>query len=247
MKKGDLVVERQVDEAIKQKRTRFKIYKALNNESKSNEVEKAKATYNEAKLLAKSGVWNARTEAEKDKFANILPNDGNIFKIAKQLDRTNQNVVGEKGIKNDAGELSLSDEKMNAWVEHCARLLHVEFEWPSDLILPEAAPVEGPAPPVTLDIIWKALRKMKRGNSAGLSGVIGEMLKAPGEEGITILRHLTEKAFSEGVTPMDWEESYIINLHKGKGDALDPLGHPHRRMRSTASTVIGVSILQIKL
>jgi hypothetical protein len=37
------------DEAIKQKRTRFKTYKALNNEKKSNEVEKAKAAYNEAK------------------------------------------------------------------------------------------------------------------------------------------------------------------------------------------------------
>jgi hypothetical protein len=36
-----------------------------------------------------------------------------------------------------------------------------------------------------------------------------------------MLRHLTEKAFSEGVTPRDWEESCIINLYKGKGDALD--------------------------
>jgi hypothetical protein len=99
----------------------------------------------------------------------------------------------------------------------------VEFEWPSDL-LPEDAPVEGPAPPVTpvtLDIICKALRKMKRGTAAGLSGVIAEMLKASGEEGITMLRHLIEKAFSEGVTPRDWEESCIINLYKGKGDVLD--------------------------
>jgi hypothetical protein len=36
-----------------------------------------------------------------------------------------------------------------------------------------------------------------------------------------MLRHLTEKAFSEGVTPRDWEESCIINLYKDKGDALD--------------------------
>jgi hypothetical protein len=45
-----------VDEAIKQKRTHFKTYKALGNESKSNEVEKANAAYNEAKRLAKSEV-----------------------------------------------------------------------------------------------------------------------------------------------------------------------------------------------
>jgi hypothetical protein len=62
---------------------------------------------------------------------------------------------------------------------------------------------------------------MKRGKAASPSGVTAEMLKASGEEGITMLRHLTEKAFSEGVTPRDWEESYIINLYKGKGNALD--------------------------
>ena len=88
-----------VDEAFKQKRTRFKIYKALDNESKSNEVEKAKAAYTEAK----SEVWKVRTEAEKDKFANILPNNGSIFKIAKQMDRANQDVLGEKCIESKMG------------------------------------------------------------------------------------------------------------------------------------------------
>jgi hypothetical protein len=124
-------------------------------------------------------------------------------------------------MKNDTGELSLShEEKMKYWVEHYARLLHVEFEWPSDLLF-EAAPVEGPAPPEILDIICKALRKMKRGKATVPSGVIAEMLKASGEEDITMLRHLTEKAVSEGVTPRDWEESCIINMYKGKGDALE--------------------------
>ena len=64
-------------------------------------------------------------------------------------------------IKNRELPVSLNDEKMKTWVEHYARLLQVEFEWPSDL-LPEAAPVEGPVPPVTMDIICKALHKMKR-------------------------------------------------------------------------------------
>ena len=124
-------------------------------------------------------------------------------------------------IKNGELPVSLSDEeKMKAWAEHYARLLHVEFEWPSDL-LPEAAPLEGPAPPVTMNIICKALHKMKRGKAAGPSGVIAEMLKASSEEGITMLRHLTEIAFSEGMNPMDLGESYIINLYEGNGDSLD--------------------------
>ena len=36
-----------------------------------------------------------------------------------------------------------------------------------------------------------------------------------------MLGHLTVEAFSEGVNPKDWEESYFINLYKSNGDALD--------------------------
>ena len=36
-----------------------------------------------------------------------------------------------------------------------------------------------------------------------------------------MLRQLTEVVFSNGVIPKDWEESHILNLYKGKGEALD--------------------------
>ena len=129
--------------------------------------------------------------------------------------------MGEKCVRNDAGELSLSDDdKMKAWVEHYSRLLDVEFEWPSDL-LPEVPPVEGPPPPVTVTHIRKALNKMKQGKAAGPSGIISEMLKAAGEEVLEELRLLAEMVFSSGEIPNDWEESLILNLYKGKGEALD--------------------------
>ena len=82
-------------------------------------------------------------------------------------------------------------EKMNAWVEHYGRLLNVDFEWPSDLLL-EVAPVEGPPPQVTLVAIRKALSKMKCGKAAGPSGIIAEMMKAAGEECIVLLRDLAQ-------------------------------------------------------
>jgi hypothetical protein len=85
------------------------------------------------------------------------------------MNRSKQDVVGEKCITKDAGELSLSDEKIKTWAEHYARLLHVEFKWPSDRL-----PKDGSAPPVTLDIICKAIRKMERGKAAGPSGVTAE-------------------------------------------------------------------------
>ena len=130
-------------------------------------------------------------------------------------------MVGEKCVRNDAGELSLSeDDKMKAWVEHYSRLLNLEFEWPRDLP-PEVPPVEGPPPPVTVTHIRKSLGKMKQGKATGPSGVISEMLKAAGEEGLEKLRLLAEMVFSSGEIPKDWKKSHILNLYKGKGEALD--------------------------
>ena len=209
-----------VEEVVKKKQECFKRHIALAKAGQTREAEDAKAAYNEAKRLAKRVVWQAKSMAEREKFSNITPNDTGIFKLAKQVDKTNQDVVGEKCVRNDAGELSLSDEeKMKAWVEHYTRLVNVEFEWESNL-LPEVAPVEGPPPPVTKDI-RKALRKMKCGKAAGPSGIIVEMLKAAGEVGIELLTELREVVFCNGVIPTDWQESFILNLFKGKGDALE--------------------------
>jgi len=141
-----------VEDAISLKRARFKVYKSLNKANKTEEAKKAKLAYNEAKRLAKHTVWLAKSAAEKETFANISPNDSSIFKLAKQMDKTNQDVVGEKCVRNHDGELSLCDEdKMKAWVEHYSRLLNVEFEWPCDQ-LPEVPPKAGPPPPVTFHL-----------------------------------------------------------------------------------------------
>jgi len=75
---------------------------------------------------------------------------------------------------------------MKAWVEHYSRLLNVEFEWPCDQ-LPEVSPIAGPPPPVTLDSIRNALKRMKCCKAAGPSGITCEMLRAAGEEGMILL------------------------------------------------------------
>ena len=47
------------------------------------------------------------------------------------------------------------------------------------------------------------------------------MLKTDDEEAVELARQLTEAVFSSSVMPSDVEESFILNLYKGKGDALD--------------------------
>ena len=210
----------EVDAAIKSKRALYKTYKSLRKQGDTPGVAKAKADYDIAKRHARREVWLAKQAASVETFKAVDPQGSNIYRIARQMSRENQDIVGENCVKNDAGQLSLTDEdKMKAWVEHYSKLLNDEFPWPKDT-LPDVAPVAGPPPPVTMEQIRKAISKMKCGKAAGPSGIIAEMLKASGEEGVRLLRQLGEDVFSTGVIPEEWQESIILNLYKGKGDAL---------------------------
>ena len=218
-----------VNSAIVKKRTLFKAYNALRMRKDGKplgvcnypEIQKAKDAYLEAKRHAKQVVWAAKSSASEEAFKDLDPQGTDIFRIASQMSRDNQDIVGENCVLNDAGDLALTDEqKMAAWVEHYSRLLNIEFDWPRDS-LPSVAPTEGPPPRLSTEQVRKALGKMKDGKAAGPSGIIAEMLKASGDEGIELIRQLGESVFSTGTIPSEWEESIILNLYKGKGDALN--------------------------
>ena len=181
----------------------------------------SRAAYNTAKRASNCAVHLTKSEAEKVALQKIDPKSADIFHLAKQMRRDNQDVMGEKPVKNDAGQLSLDEEaKKAAWKEHYERLFNVEFPWnPEDLS--EESPVEGPSEPITLEMITKAISKMASGKAAGPSGIVAEMLKPVGEAGAIEVHDLIEDIISEGCIPTSWQESYIVNLYKDKGDALN--------------------------
>ena len=50
--------------------------------------------------------------------------------------KENADVVGDKPVKNDAREMSMSDDsKQKAWLEHYQRLLNAEFDWDPNICL----------------------------------------------------------------------------------------------------------------
>ena len=61
-------------------------------------------------------------------------------------------------------------------------------------------------------LICKVLSKIKCNKAAGPSGIVAEMLKAAGEEGVELVRQLTEAIFSCCMIPSHWQESFILNL-----------------------------------
>ena len=117
------------------------------------EAKEIKTAFIAAKCLAKS-------QAKKGEFTTVSPDGHGVFCIAKQMNRTNQDIVGENCVCNDAGELALTDkDKMKAWVEHYARLLDVEFEWPSNE-LPSWGPSNCWPPPACLQL-WSSKHSAK--------------------------------------------------------------------------------------
>ena len=124
-------------------------------------------------------------------------------------------------MKNDAGEMSMSDDsKQKAWLEHYQRLLNAEFDWDPNHLSDES-PVEGPPIPITIDMVKKAISHMKAGKAPGPSGIVVMMIRAAGDMGASMICDLAAAIIHDGKVPSNWEQSFIVCLYKGKGDALE--------------------------
>ncbi|XP_057310454.1 uncharacterized protein LOC130648419 [Hydractinia symbiolongicarpus] len=136
------------------------------------------------------------------------------------MKKTNQDVVGEKCIRNDEGVLaSTEEEKRVAWKNHYQRLLNTEFDWDEDNLSDDDV-VEGPAMQIKTEWVVEAIRKLKIGKAAGVSGIVAEMVKASGYIGVELITSLANQIIKDGAIPSDWQWSVIVNCFKGKGDAL---------------------------
>ena len=176
-----------------------------------------RASYYAAKRIARRAVHHARQEADKEVYKNIDPKSSELYRLANQLRKENADVVGDKPVKNDAGEMSMSDDsKQKAWLEHYQRLLNAEFDWDPNHLSDES-PVEGPPIPITIDMVKKAISQMKAGKAPGPSGIVVEMIRAAGDMGASMIRDLAAAIIRDGKVPSDWEQSFIVCLYKGKG------------------------------
>ena len=144
-----------------------------------------------------------------------------ILCLTNQIRKENVDVVGDKPAKNNAGKMSMSeDAKQNAWAEHYEKFLNAEFDWNPDN-LSNQPQLEGPPFPITIDMVKKAMSKMKSGKAADPSDIVVEMIKETGDTGATMIHYLAAMIIHDGKVQTDREQSFIVCLNKGKGDALD--------------------------
>ena len=118
----------------------------------------------------------------------------------------NQDIVGDKCVKNGDGYLRENDSaKLKTWKSYYERLLNVEFMWNSNS-LPDLEQQIGPPLYIT-EMISKVIAKMKTGKAAGPSGMMTEMIRSAGEEIIKSITNLTNRIIKEGHIPLDWNLS----------------------------------------
>ena len=166
-------------------------------------------------------MHHARQEADKEVYKNIDPKSSELYHLANQFRKENADIVGDKPVKNDAGEMSMSDgSKQKAWLEHYQRLLNAEFDWDPNHLSDES-PVEGPPIPITIYMVKKAISHMKAGKAPGPSGIVVEMIGAAGDMGASMIFDLAAAIIRNGKVPSDWEQSFIVYLYKDKGDAFE--------------------------
>ena len=73
----------------------------------------------------------------------------------------------------------------------------------------------------TVRRVKKAISQMKAGKAPGSSGIVVEMIRAAGDMGASMIGDLAAAIIRDGKVPSDWEQSFIVCLYKGKGDALE--------------------------
>ena len=190
---------------------------------KNSKQEQDKKNYSLAKNKAKKVIARAQEE-ERQRFVDDLEREdrkGNIFRVAKKMTQKNRDVVGTGCVKGKDGKVVIEEEEIRrVWKDYYSKLLNEEFNWDKDSLDP-VDPIFGPSDNFSCSEIRAAILKAKNCKAAGPSGVVSDMLKASDSAGVQWVTDLCNAIVRDGAIPSDWRKSLMVNVYKGKGDALE--------------------------
>ena len=189
----------------------------------------AKGNYERSKKEAKKVIGRAK-EAERVKWGQSLDRadeEGRVFKVVKQMVRRNTDIVGGGSIRNKEGRIVVGkDEMKEVWRGYYERLMNEEFDCNREGLVEveeERRGEEEESDKIVFsnEEVREAIMRMKEEKAAGPTGVVAEMFKAMGEEGVRRMTDLCNEVVKEGKIPEDWSRSWMVSIYKGKGDALE--------------------------
>ena len=102
-----------------------------------------------------------------------------------------------------------------------------------------ADPVVDPPVSITIEMVTKAMIKMKNGKAAGSSEIDTKILSASGDTGVPLVTDLANYMIRNGGTiPSDWKNSFLINVYEWKGDAV--IGGNYRSLKLLDHVMKGI-------
>ena len=127
-------------------------------------------------------------------------------------------ATSQSGGPHDDGKIVVDENKlMEVWRAYYDKISNEEFTWDRNGST-NVSLVCGPCERITE--VGVAMGKMKQGKAAGPTGVVAGMLRAAGETGTLWMSEVCNAVVKDGKVPEDWSRSWMVNVYKGKGDAL---------------------------
>ena len=205
---------REVEEVVKYKRKCFRKWIR-------SKTEQDRGVYIKARQRARKAVAKAKERGNDELAKELESEEGKqkVFKVAKQMARERVDVSKVNCLKDSRGRLILDESgKKRVWKEYMEKLLNEENEWDGEV---EAGKKEGPECEICKEVVERVMRRMKTGKAAGQSGIVTEMIKAMGEDGVLWMTEVCNRIVRERRIPEDWQRSILVPIYKGKGDPLE--------------------------
>ena len=214
------------DECAKAVVEKKRLYDVMQQSERGKNREKAKMdkkAYKQAKKITNKVIGKAK-ESESKKLCEFLESshaNGEVFRVVKQMVKRNRDVTGTGCIRDVRGKIVMEETELReVWRSYYEKLSNEEFDWDRSS-LGEKQLVSGPIQEISKQEVRSAVTKMKCNKAPGPTGLSAELLKAAGEDGISWMTDLFNAVVKEGKMPNDWDKSLMVNVYKGKGDALE--------------------------
>ena len=117
-------------------------------------------------------IYQAKCKPERKRFGNFMfkaEQKCDVFKIAKRIIKTNQDIIGENCVRSDASVLVVSDEdKKIAWKSYHKKLSNTELAWNRNSF--SQTDISSEVLSLTdKGMVRESVSKMKNGKAAGPS------------------------------------------------------------------------------
>ena len=87
--------------------------------------------------------------------------------------------------------------------------------------LGEISAVEGPVHEISREEVKDVIERMKKGKTAGCSGLPIYLIKHLGESGVDMMHEIRKRVWEEEQMQEEWKKSEIVPIYKQKGDPLE--------------------------